>query len=175
MKVELVKYPSAEDYIWVKQCAYVTVGKDTDTVPRKEWLHRILKARHSPIRELNFRFLLTDIPYYVSVHLVRHHEGVNWFIQSQRNDRQDKYDRESARQDAPVMLRVGINAEELMTVANKRLCNLASPATREVVRMMCDEVLKVCPEFEGLLVPMCEYGRCHEMYPCGKKAGGSDG
>ena len=62
-----------------------------------------------------------------------------------------------------------INAEELMTIANKRLCNLAAKETQEIVQMMCDEVIKVCPEFEGLLVPACKYNKvCHEMYPCGK-------
>jgi thymidylate synthase ThyX len=61
-----------------------------------------------------------------------------------------------------------INAEELMVIANKRLCKQASLETRQVVQFMCDEVLKVCPEFEGLLVPMCMYHncKCHEMYPC---------
>jgi thymidylate synthase ThyX len=63
-----------------------------------------------------------------------------------------------------------MEAEELMTIANKRLCKQASEETRQVVKMMCEEVLKVCPEFEGLLVPMCVYhnGKCHEMFPCKK-------
>jgi thymidylate synthase ThyX len=61
-----------------------------------------------------------------------------------------------------------MNAEELQIIANKRLCNQASKETREAVQMMCDEVLKTCPEFEGLLVPMCKYHneKCHEMFPC---------
>ena len=30
------------------------------------------------------------------------------------------------------------------------------------------DIVKEMPEFEGLLVPMCQYhgGFCHEMYPC---------
>ena len=174
MKVELVKYPTDEDYLWAKQCALGTVGKETDKVPTPEWKHRILEARHSPIRDLMFRFVLRDIPYFVSVHMVRHHIGVNWYVQSQRNDRQNKYDRNAARQDAPVTVRMSINAEELMVIANKRLCNLASPETRALVRMICDEVLKVCPEFEGLLGPFCKFhgGVCHEMYPCNRSKDG---
>jgi thymidylate synthase ThyX len=61
-----------------------------------------------------------------------------------------------------------MNAEELMAVANKRLCLQASPETREIVREMCELVEKEMPEFEGLLVPMCQYhgGFCHEMNSC---------
>jgi len=59
-----------------------------------------------------------------------------------------------------------MNAEELMVIANKRLCKTASKETREIVEMMRDEVMKTNPEFTGMLVPMCEYGQCHEMFPC---------
>lgn len=166
MKVELIKYPSAEDWMLCKQCALVTVGKNAITSPSIEWKHQILEARHSPIRVLNFMFRL-EVPYWVSVHLCRHIHSQP-FVRSQRNDRQSDYDRKKAPQDAPVTMLWYMNAEELMVIANKRLCKQASTETQEVVKMMCKEVLKVCPEFEGLLVPMCRYGKCHEMFPCEK-------
>ena len=58
-----------------------------------------------------------------------------------------------------------------MIVANKRLCKQASEETRQIVKMMCNEVLGVCPEFNGLLVSMCQYqgGVCHEMFSCKNK------
>ena len=60
-----------------------------------------------------------------------------------------------------------MNAEELMNVANKRLCRLASAQTREVVEKMCALVIEKMPEFKAVLVPACEYnGVCHEMFPC---------
>jgi thymidylate synthase ThyX len=64
-----------------------------------------------------------------------------------------------------------MNAEELINIANKRLCNLASPETRAVMRMMFREVKKVCPEISDELVPMCvrNGGVCYEMFPCGGK------
>lgn len=164
MKVELVKYPLAEDWMLCKQCALVTVGKNAITSPSIEWKHQILEARHSPIRVLNFMFRL-EIPYWVSVHLCRHIHSQP-FVKSQRNDRQSDYDRNKAPQDAPVTMLWYMNAEELMVIANKRLCKQASTETQEIVKTMCEEVLKVCPEFEGLLVPMCRYGKCHEMFPC---------
>ena len=168
MTVTLVSSPTSADLLWCKQCALGTMGKESDTLPSTEWLHRILEARHSPIRELEFRFVL-EVPYWVSVHLVRHHVGFNAYVQSQRNDRQNKYDRAKATQDTPVTMRISLNAEALMNLANKRLCMKASPETREVVREMCKQVEACCPEFRGLLVPACEYGRCHEMQPCGRR------
>ena len=169
MSVRLIKYPNADDWIFCKQCALVTVGKESETEPSQEWKHKILEARHSPIRVLQFAFEM-DIPSWVSVHLVRHIH-TQPFVKSQRNDRQKDYDRTKAPQDAPVRMIWYMNAEALMTVANKRLCQQASEETRAVVQMMCDEVLKVCPEFEGLLVPMCQYhgGKCHEIFPCKNK------
>ena len=66
---------------------------------------------------------------------------------------------------------MSVNAGELIFMSHKRLCAQASPETRKVMQMICAEVLKVCPEFEGLLVPLCEYrgGICTEMFPCGKQ------
>ncbi len=172
MKVELIKYPTAEDWMLCKQCALITVGKNAITEPSIEWKHDILSARHSPIRVLNFTFKL-EIPYWVSVHLVRHIHAQP-FVRSQRNDRQDSYDRNSAPQDATVTMMWYMNAEELMIIANKRLCKQASEETRKVVWEMCRQVFNTCPEFKDLLIPMCAYhgGKCHEMCPC--KDGGND-
>lgn len=166
MKAKLIKYPTPDDWMFCKRCTLVTVGKESAKEPTDEWKHKILEARHSPIRTLQFAFEL-ELPYFVSVHLCRHIHAQP-FVRSQRNDRQSDYDRNKAPQDAPVKMIWYMNAEELMTIANKRLCNQASPETREIVQMMCGEVLKVCPEFDGLLVPMCVYngGKCHEFFSC---------
>ena len=170
MKVNLVKYPHDGDWFLVKKLAYYTMGLEAKTPPDKFWKMNILEARHSPIRELSFIFELKQIPYWVSVHLVRHVHAVP-YVQSQRNDRQDSYDRRKAPQDTPINMMWGMNAEELITIANKRLCGKASEETREVVKMMCKEVLKVCPEFANELVAMCERcgGVCHEIKPCEKR------
>ena len=166
MEVILLTYPDEQRWLEVKLRALVTVGKTTEKPPTMDWKKRILEARHSPIRHLEFSFYLKDIPYWVSVHLCRHIHAQP-YVRTQRNDRQNEYDRNAARQDAPVSMIWDMNAEELMVIANKRLCNNASPETRDVVKMMCDKVLEVCPEFENLLVPACVYNDvCHEMYPC---------
>lgn len=167
MKVEVIKYPTEEDWMLVKKCTLVTVGKETDTPPTEKFKMDILRARHSPIRELRFVFRLTDIPYWVSVHLCRHVHAQP-YVKTQRNDRQSGYDRTKAPQDAPVSMMWSMNAEELIIIANKRLCNLASKETSELVRRICEEVNALCPEFEEELVPMCvrNGGVCHEMHSC---------
>lgn len=172
MNIKLLRYPSEEDWLFCKQCALETVGLNAKTAPDFEWKRKILRARHSPIRELRFAFEL-EIPYWVSVHLCRHVHAQP-YVRSQRNDRQSMYDRGKAPQDAPVKMIWTMNAEELMTIANKRLCKQASKETREVVDMMCYLVKMHCPEFADLLVPACVYnGRCHEMFPCGGAENGT--
>ena len=168
MEVKLVKYPTEEDWMFTKEMTLGTIGKHAVNPPTSEWKHKMLEARHSPIRTLWFCFELIDIPYWVSVHLTRHHEGVVPFVQTQRNDRQDNYDRGAARQDAPIHMYYYVNAEALQVIANKRLCKQASEETQEVVGKMCDLALTACPEMYDLLVPACvrQGGVCHEMYPC---------
>lgn len=166
MIVKLLKYPTDEDWAFAKQCALVTIGKEMKTAPDMAWKHAILRARHSPIRTLQFAFYLEGVPYWVSTHLARHVHAQP-FIRSQRNDRQSEYDRNAARQDAPVNMIWYMNAEELMTIAEKRLCKLAAKETRTVVKLMCGLVIYECPEFKGLFAAHCaKYGGCDEMYPC---------
>ena len=172
-EIVLTEFPTERDWMECKRRALITVGLKAKTPPDSEWKHSILEARHSPIRYLKFSFDLIGIPYWVSVHLCRHVHAQP-YVRSQRNDRQDEYDRNRAPQDAPVNMILDVNAEELMVIANKRLCNQASLETHAVVRRMCDLVEERCPEFKGLLVPMCEYcgGVCHEMKPCGRAENG---
>lgn len=168
-KVELLKYPTEEDWAWCKTCTLNTVGKKSVTAPTEEWKKKLILSEHSPLRELIFGFKIT-IPSWVSVHFVRHHVGVNHYVQSQRNDRQSNYDRNEAPQGAVVTHVISLNAQSLVHLAHKRLCSQASKETRQVMQMMCDEVIKVCPEFKEVLVPLCEYrnGKCTEFYPCGR-------
>ena len=169
IKVELLKYPTEEDLKWVKTCTLNTVGKTSTSLPTEEWLERLIKAEHSPIRELWFGIKM-EIPYWVSVHFVRHHIGVNHYVQTQRNDRQKSYDRATAPQGQFVSHIMSINAQELINMAHKRLCAQASPETRFVMKKICDAIIEVAPYMKDVLVPLCEYrnGMCTEMFGCGK-------
>lgn len=167
MIVKINEIPTEKDWLEVKKRAMVTVGKTVGKEPSYEWKRAILEARHSPIRRLWFSFYI-ECPYWVSVHLCRHIHAQP-YVKSQRNDRQSEYDRNTAPQNETVCMIWDMNAEELMIVANKRLCLKASEETREVVEKMCDLVIEQLPEFKGLLVPNCVYnnGKCHEMKSCG--------
>ena len=164
--VEILKHPTEDDWELCKLAALNTIGKTKVVkLPDDEWKHRILRARHSPIRSLEFMIRVNPLESYIATHFARHVHATP-FIQSQRNDRQDKYDRRKAPQDSPVSMMLLVNAEELMTMANKRLCGCAADETREVMRDICRAVIEVNPEFKPFLVPFCmEYG-CHEFYPC---------
>lgn len=167
MRVELLRCPNEADLFWVKTCTLNTVGKETTKAPKEDWIKRLVEAEHSPIRELWFGIKM-EIPYWVSVHFVRHHIGVNHYVQTQRTDRTG-VDREDKFQSAPVSHIMSINAQELINMAHKRLCKQASLETRVVMRMIVDEIVSKCPYMKDVLVPLCVYrgGKCTEMFPCG--------
>lgn len=166
--VSLLSSPTEADWMECKRRALVTIGKEPVSPPDSDWKHRILEARHSPIRYLRYSFFI-DCPTWVSVHLCRHVHAQP-YVKSQRNDRQGEYDRNDAPQSAPVSMIYDVNAEELQVIANKRLCMKASLETRQIVQDMCNLAEEATPELHGLLVPLCEHcgGVCHEMEPCGR-------
>lgn len=168
IKIEILRRPEKEDWERCKMLALNTMGKKyTGKSVTDEWKHKILKSGHSPIRTLMFTIHLI-IPYFVSVHFVRHKIGVEHYVQSQRNDRQNNYDRELAPQNATVSHIIDVNAEQLMFMANRRLCGMADPTTRYVMAKICKAVEDVNPEFIGHLKPMCErLHECPEFVSCG--------
>lgn len=108
-----------------------------------------------------------NIKYWVSTEWSRH--KFEKFISTQRNDRQNDYDRNNAPQDAPVNFDGYANAQNLIDVMRKRLCYQASPEARELA-----ESLKVSiknsgeEELADVLVPNCIYRMsCSEFNTCG--------
>ena len=168
IQVEILRNPTEADWVRCKELALNTVGKKyVGNEVTDEWKRQILKAQHSPIRTLMFTIRLT-IPYFASVHLVRHKIGIEHYVQSQRNDRQTMYDRELAPQNAMVSHIIDVNAEQLMFMSHRRLCGMADATTRYIMTQICKEVEKVNPEFKGFLIPMCEYRHeCPEFKSCG--------
>lgn len=167
-KVEILKIPSEEDWMITKLCTLNTVGKTSTKFPTEEWKHKLIMSEHSPIRTLNF-VIKMEIPYWVSVHFCRHFTGVTHFVQTQRNDRQNEYDRNEAPQGQMVSHMMFINAQELMFMARRRLCMQASTETRAVMAEICRLIEEQCPYLRGAFEPMCYYrgGRCTEFFPCG--------
>ena len=168
IEIEILRSPSKEDWERCYMLALNTMGKKyAGTEVTEAWKSKMLKCKHSPIRTLWFTIKMT-IPYYVSTHFVRHKIGVEHFVQSQRNDRQSNYDRNLAPQNSMVSHIMEINAEQLMFMANRRLCKMADHTTRYVMTQICMNVERVNPEFFGHLKPKCELlHECPEFKPCG--------
>lgn len=168
MKVIVSRYPTQEDWNRARVLALGTEGKEGNNPASDKWKDKMLRCEHSPIRTLMFTIELIDIPYWVSVHFCRHKYGVEHYVRSQRNDRQNMYDRNTAPQNAPVNHTMEINAPELMYMARRRLCSKAAAETKAWMEAIVEAVCQKCPEFRPHLVPNCVFlGRCPEMYSCG--------
>ena len=172
MRVNVLRYPTDNDWARAYMLALGTEGKGTDKVPPMRWRERLLRSGHSPARTLMWTVELVNVPYWIVMHLVRHKIGIEHYVSTQRNDRQSNYDRAAARQDAPVLYRFDVNANALIEISHKRLCGKAAAETRAVWQAVCDEIIKVSPEMESVLVPACVYqgGKCYEFKPCGRCA-----
>ena len=65
-------------------------------------------------------------------------------------------------------VRIGFTLEALIHFMHKRLCVRADEPIRMVAKLMRDEVLKVQPEYQELLVPQCKAMMyCPEKHSCG--------
>lgn len=165
MNIEIINYTDC--WMQVKNSALSTVGKENGKYPSSEWKRRILLAEHSPIRLLVMTIKITDIPYYVVGHFVRHKVGVEHFVKSQRTDRTG-IDRTKLPQDALVNYTMVANAQALIAISRKRLCSQASKETREVWKAVIDAIAQYEPEIASVCVPECVYrGFCPEMQKCG--------
>ena len=154
---------AARNTVWKK-----ALGEGKEVSP--EFKRKILLSEHSPIRCLQFRIQL-EIPYWVSVHLLRHHIaapilGEEHFVTTQRDDRRplEGISRDGLPQGAIVLHEILINAQGLIQVSRSRLCYLASSKTTMawlLVKNLMREIGE--PEIAELMVPNCIYrGRCPE-------------
>lgn len=160
----------------VLNAARRTIGKEPlDKEPSDSWKAKILLAEHSPIRLLEYEWTWSNIKQWVSVHLVRHHEGCEKFVHSQRGDRRailKEYNvdnRDDLPQGATNDMDMTANAQALINISRKRLCTCASKDTREAWKQVKEEIAKKDPVLASKMVPECLYrGFCPEwMSSCG--------
>ncbi len=167
MKTDILKIKGNWKEI-LNDCRF-TVGKEPlDKEPSHEWKQKILISEHSPIRDIQVKFQWRDIPYWVAMHWKTH----KWESRtvSQRNDRQNKYDRGKAPQDSPVAFIGEPNAQHLIDTMRKRLCCQASPETRAYAEDLKMALHEVQSELADVLVPNCVYRcGCPELLQQGKK------
>lgn len=164
--MKIYKFKSSANWQDIKDATMNTIGKEKGVYPNSEWKLKLIRAEHSPIRKLKFSWRWVDLPYWVSVHLVRHKHGIEHFVSTQRTDR-TSVDRNELPQGALVSHECEANAQALISISRKRLCNCASKETRQAWQLVKDEVAKVEPELAHCMVRECVYrGYCPEMFSC---------
>ena len=147
-----------------------TVGKEQTTKePSSKWKLSMLLAEHSPIRLVEFDVVIENIRQWVSVHLVRHKIGVEPFVHTQREDKNDTItNRDELPQGSLNDMQESLNTQALINISRKRLCNQASPETREAWRKVKESIKAIDPEVAACMVPECVYrGFCPEPHSCG--------
>jgi hypothetical protein len=165
----MIDWSKYED-VWpeVKRAARNTIGRDgTGAYPSDSWKKVILLAEHSPIRKIKFSWRWYKLKSWISVHFVRHKFGIEHWVTTQRSDRTG-VDRDKSPQDTPVSHECEANAQALIFISRRRLCNQASVETRVAWREVKREIAKVDPVLASVMVPECIYrGFCPEFQSCG--------
>lgn len=189
-KVTRMECPKA-DWKRVLNAARRTWGKQPlDKEPSDKFKRKILLAEHSPIRLLEYDFTIEDIRQWVTVHLVRHHEGCEKFVHTQREDINQEiekmtkmvinllYEAELLRdgwkprdymfQGEGNDMDMTCNAQSFMNISRKRLCyGCASKETRQAWEIVIDMLKEIDPILAEKCVPECVYrGFCPETDRC---------
>lgn len=179
------------DWIRVVNAARRTWGKDPiNHEPSVKFKKEILLAEHSPIRLLEYDFTISDIRQWVTVHLVRHHEGCEKFVHTQRQDINDEiehitkiiidiFTREGLLKDGwrerdylfqgqPNDMDMTCNAQAFINISRKRLCfGCPSPETRMAWEIVIEKLREIDPILAEKCVPECVYrGFCPESRRC---------
>ena len=165
MEIDIFKHE--DNWQDIKDTTMNTIGKDTGKYPTSEYKKKLILAEHSPIRRMKFYWRWKDLKYWVSVHYVRHKFGIEHWVSTQRTDRTG-INRNDLPQGTFVKHACEANAQALINMSRKRLCNCASSETREAWLRVKEEVAKCEPELASCMVKECVYrGFCPEFYPCG--------
>lgn len=189
-KVTRFECPKA-DWVRVVNAARRTWGKKPlNREPSDKFKREILLAEHSPIRLLEYDFTIEDIRQWVTVHLVRHHEGCEKFVHTQRQDINDEIEKVTANV-IKALSDVGMNrdgwkerdylfqgegndmdmtcnAQAFINISRKRLCKgCASPETRQAWEIVIEMLKSVDPILAEKCVAECLYrGFCTERKRC---------
>lgn len=182
---------SKTDWIRVLNAARRTWGKKPiNKEPSVEFKKEILLAEHSPIRLLEYDFTIENLRQWVTVHLVRHHEGCEKFVHTQRQDINSEIEKTVANmirvlEDAGLTrdgwrerdymfqgeendMDMSCNAQAFINISRKRLCyGCASKETREAWELVIEYLKEVDPILAEKCVPECVYrGFCPEKKRC---------
>ena len=152
----------------IKSACMTTISKEGgDKEPSHEWKRKLLLCEHSPIRRGTISWKWPQIPYAISTHFARHHEGCEKFVGTERADRTG-IDRETRSQMNYVPMEMDANLQAIINISYKRLCTSADPVTRQywlsvllAIREYDEDIFYAC-------VPQCVRCRgCPEYTNCG--------
>ena len=167
MKVEITKLTSWKD---VLNAARFTQRKPLiDKEPSDKFKKMMIKSEHSPLRCLMFNIDFYDIPYYVSVHLVRHVHAQPFVSTSRPDIDGNQLPREEQKKTDLVNMRLFLNAQEIINISKVRLCSRAELSTRGAWGHAIVELEKVEPILAKACWQSCIYrhGICPEIKSCG--------
>jgi hypothetical protein len=154
----------------IANSARTTAGKDAgEGEPSSSWKRRMLMCEHSPIRQLELKWKWMSLKTWISTHFVRHHNGIDHWVESQRPDRTgSRENRDETPQGAPVNHECKGNAQAIINISRKRLCGQAMPETRQAWQAFLDSFRDTEPELYSACVPECVYrnGLCPEFNTC---------
>lgn len=174
------------NWIRVVNAARRTWGKKPiDHEPSDKFKKKILLAEHSPIRLLEYDFTIENLRQWVTTHLVRHHEGCEKFVHTQRQDinsevevitkrlievlqeegllREGWKERDYMFQGEGNDMDMTCNAQSFINISRKRLCRCAHKETREAWELVIEYLREIDPILAEKCVPECLYrGFCPE-------------
>lgn len=167
MKVRITDY----DINWqrIKSACMTTISKEaTGKEPSHEWKRKLLLCEHSPIRRGSISWKFDEIPYCISTHFVRHHEGVEKWVGTSRTDRTEIKDRSQRSQMDLVPMEMEANIQAIINISRKRLCNCADPLTIKYWKAVLEAIKEYDEDIHWACVPECvRCGGCPEYKGCG--------
>ena len=157
------------NWIKIKEACMTTISKHAgDKEPSHEWKRKLLICEHSPIRRGSISWKWEEIPYAISTHFVRHHEGVEKWVGTQRADRTEIKDRSERSQMDTVPMEMEANIQAILNISYKRLCTCADPTTRAYWQSVIEAIREYDEDIYWACVPQCiRCGGCPEYQPCG--------
>lgn len=152
------------DWFKIKSACMTTISKQAKQMPGQEWRRKLLLCEHSPIRRGVVSWKWEEIPYAISTHFARHHEGCEKFIGTERTDRTG-VDREQRSQMNYVPMEMDANIQALINISAKRLCMCADPTTRQYWEAVLEAIKEYDEDIYWACVPQCvRCGGCVEPF-----------
>ena len=156
------------DWMKIKSACMTTISKEAGKEPTQEWKRRLLLCEHSPIRRGTISWKFDEIPYCISTHFVRHHEGVEKWVGTSRADRTEIKDRSQRSQMDMVPMEMEANIQAIINISRKRLCTSADPLTIKYWKAVLEAIKEYDEDIYWACVPECvRCGGCPEYKSCG--------